>query len=139
MSSACAFANASSDWPEWNDFVGRFVQADGRVIDLTFERKSTSEGQSYALFFALVANQRAQFDTLLKWTSDNLAAGQLGDKLPAWLWGLRDDGSWGVKDRERGLRCRSMDRLHLARGRAFVERAALRRHRPQAACTDPPP
>jgi len=98
MSSACASANSLSDWPEWNDFVGRFVQADGRVIDITFERKSTSEGQSYGLFFALVANQRAQFDTILKWTSDNLAAGQLGDKLPAWLWGLRADGRWGVKD-----------------------------------------
>jgi endo-1,4-beta-D-glucanase Y len=97
-SSAGAFAGSPSDWPEWNDFVGRFVQADGRVIDLTFERKSTSEGQSYGMFFALVANQRAQFDTLLKWTSDNLAHGQLGDKLPAWLWGLRADGSWGVKD-----------------------------------------
>ena len=98
LSGACASADTASDWPEWNDFVGRFVQADGRVIDLTFERKSTSEGQSYGLFFALVANQRAQFDTLLRWTSDNLAAGQLGDRLPAWLWGLRDDGSWGVKD-----------------------------------------
>lgn len=94
----CAFARSSPDWPEWNDFVDRFVQADGRVIDVTFERKSTSEGQSYGLFFALVANQRTRFDTILKWTSDNLAAGQLGDKLPAWLWGLRDDGSWGVKD-----------------------------------------
>ncbi|MDO8595764.1 MAG: cellulose synthase complex periplasmic endoglucanase BcsZ, partial [Sulfuricaulis sp.] len=79
-------------------FVSRFMQADGRVIDITFERKSTSEGQSYGLFFALVADQRSQFDTILKWTSGNLAAGQLGDKLPAWLWGLRDDGSWGVKD-----------------------------------------
>jgi endo-1,4-beta-D-glucanase Y len=98
MSSASAFAGLSSDWPEWNDFSDRFVQADGRVIDITFDRKSTSEGQSYGLFFALVANQRAQFDTLLKWTSDNLASGQLGDKLPAWLWGLRTDGSWGVKD-----------------------------------------
>jgi len=98
MSSACASTSSSSDWPEWNDFVGRFVQADGRVIDITFDRKSTSEGQSYGLFFALVANQRAEFDTILKWTSDNLAAGQLGNKLPAWLWGLRDNGSWGVKD-----------------------------------------
>ncbi|MGB5081770.1 MAG: cellulose synthase complex periplasmic endoglucanase BcsZ [Burkholderiales bacterium] len=98
ISSTCALANAASDWPEWNDFTERFVQADGRVIDITFERKSTSEGQSYGLFFALVANQPKQFDTLLKWTSDNLAKGQLGDKLPAWLWGLREDGSWGVKD-----------------------------------------
>ncbi|MEO8225467.1 MAG: cellulose synthase complex periplasmic endoglucanase BcsZ, partial [Gammaproteobacteria bacterium] len=39
-----------------------------------------------------------RFDAILRWTSDNLAAGQLGDRLPAWLWGLRDDGSWGVKD-----------------------------------------
>ncbi len=97
-SSACAFADSSSGWPEWDSFVGRFVQADGRVIDLTFGQKSTSEGQSYGLFFALVANQRSQFDTILKWTSDNLAAGQLGNRLPAWLWGLRNDGSWGVKD-----------------------------------------
>ena len=97
-SSVCASAASASDWPDWNYFVGRFVQADGRVIDITFDRKSTSEGQSYALFFALVANQRAQFDTILKWTSDNLASGQLGERLPAWLWGLRADGSWGVKD-----------------------------------------
>ena len=95
---ACTCAQAASDWPEWNSFVARFVQADGRVIDLTFEAKSTSEGQSYGLFFALVANQRTQFDSILNWTSDNLCAGQLGDRLPAWLWGLRADGSWGVKD-----------------------------------------
>ena len=98
LSSTSASANLSSDWPGWDDFAGRFVQADGRVIDINFERKSTSEGQSYGMFFALVANDRARFDTILKWTSDNLAAGQLGKKLPAWLWGLRDDGSWGVKD-----------------------------------------
>jgi endoglucanase len=98
LAGASASAAAASDWTEWNDFGTRFIQADGRVIDLTFEGKSTSEGQSYALFFALVANQRAQFDPLLKWTSDNLAFGELGKRLPAWLWGLRADGSWGVKD-----------------------------------------
>lgn len=91
-------AAAASDWPAWDEFAGRFMQADGRIVDLTFERKSTSEGQSYALFFALVANDRARFDTLLRWTSDNLAEGQLGERLPAWLWGLREDGRWGVKD-----------------------------------------
>jgi endoglucanase len=85
-------------WPDWERFAGRFMQADGRVIDLTFDARSTSEGQSYGLFFALVANDRARFDAILAWTSDNLAAGRLGAQLPAWLWGLRDDGSWGVKD-----------------------------------------
>jgi endoglucanase len=39
-----------------------------------------------------------QFDSILNWTPDNLCAGQLGDRLPAWLWGLRADGSWGVMD-----------------------------------------
>ena len=95
---ACAPAGAASDWPEWNDFVARFMQADGRIIDITFDRKSTSEGQSYGLFLALVANDRARFDSVLKWSSDNLASGQLGDRLPAWLWGLKADGNWGVKD-----------------------------------------
>ncbi|MBI1424896.1 MAG: cellulase [Gammaproteobacteria bacterium] len=90
---------ASAGWPLWQYFSDRFVQADGRVIDITFDQKSTSEGQAYGLFFALVANQRQQFDTILKWTSDNLADGQLGDKLPGWLWGRRNDGSWGIKDR----------------------------------------
>lgn len=89
---------AASGWPAWDVFAQRFVQSDGRVIDLTFDRKSTSEGQSYGLFFALVANDRARFDTLLSWTGDNLAGGRLGETLPAWLWGLRADGSWGVKD-----------------------------------------
>lgn len=87
------------DWPAWQRFSERFIQADGRVIDLTFDGKSTSEGQSYALFFALIANRPQQFETLLKWTSANLADGELGAKLPGWLWGKRDDGSWGIKDR----------------------------------------
>src|SRR5689334_6156760 len=86
-------------WPDWDKFAGRFMQADGRVIDLTFDGKSTSEGQSYALFFALVANQRTQFDTVLAWTSANLADGRLGNQLPGWLWGRHDDGHWSIKDR----------------------------------------
>jgi endo-1,4-beta-D-glucanase Y len=69
------------------------------VIDLTFDAKSTSEGQSYGLFFALVADDRAQFDTILEWTSSNLADSQLGEQLPGWLWGRDDDGSWGIRDR----------------------------------------
>lgn len=85
-------------WADWERFASRFIQADGRVIDLTFDQKSTSEGQSYGLFFALVANDRARFDRILSWTSDNLAEGRLGEQLPAWLWGQREDGSWGVKD-----------------------------------------
>jgi endoglucanase len=98
LTSNLAQAEPATAWPRWDQFSSRFIQPDGRIVDITFDRKSTSEGQSYGLFFALVANRRQQFDLILTWTSDNLAAGQLGDRLPAWLWGLREDGSWGVKD-----------------------------------------
>ncbi len=97
--SSFGYANAASDWPLWDDFHARFVEANGRVVDVTFGGKTTSEGQSYGLFFALVANQRSEFDTILKWTSDNLAEGKLGSRLPAWLWNKKQDGSWGVIDR----------------------------------------
>jgi endo-1,4-beta-D-glucanase Y len=103
IATACCASSCSSGgdsaWDDWNRYATRFVQADGRVIDLTFEQKSTSEGQSYGLFFALIANDRPRFDAILNWTNLNLGNGQLGNELPGWLWGKRDDGSWGIKDR----------------------------------------
>lgn len=46
-------------WPAWEDFKATFLSQDGRVIDLsTPQQQSTSEGQAYALFFALVADDR---------------------------------------------------------------------------------
>jgi endo-1,4-beta-D-glucanase Y len=93
---------ACGDWGAWRTFVQRFVQADGRVIDYsTPAQQTTSEGQSYALFFALVANDRASFDKLLGWTRANLAGNQFDAqnlRLPAWQWGKKPDGSYGVLD-----------------------------------------
>ncbi|WP_429334620.1 cellulose synthase complex periplasmic endoglucanase BcsZ [Paraburkholderia sp. 35.1] len=93
---------ACGDWGAWQSFVQRFVQADGRVIDFsTPAQQTTSEGQSYALFFALVANDRATFDKLLGWTRANLAGNQFDAqnlRLPAWQWGKKPDGSYGVLD-----------------------------------------
>jgi len=51
------------------------------------------------MFFALVANDREHFAQLLDWTELNLAEGDLSHHLPAWVWGARPDGSWGVLDR----------------------------------------
>ncbi len=62
------------------------------------DQRSTSEGQSYALFFALVDNDQALFDRILGWTQDNLAGGDMGKRLPAWLWGRDDAGAWRVLD-----------------------------------------
>lgn len=97
-------ANAASParpcaWPLYRQFLARFVQADGRVVDpSTREQHSTSEGQSYGMVFALIANDRETFDRLWQWSIANLGAGSLADKLPAWQWGRRNDGTWGVLD-----------------------------------------
>jgi endoglucanase len=93
-SSAC-----EPDWPLWRAFVARFVQADGRVLESSMtEKHSSSEGQSYAMFFALVANDRDKFETLWQWSKANLAGNDVRQRLPAWHWGLRADGTWGVSD-----------------------------------------
>src|ERR1700754_4179095 len=90
------------DWTAYRQFVTRFVQQDGRVVDYsTAVQQTTSEGQSYAMFFALVANDRATFDRLLNWTRTNLSANQFDAnnlRLPAWQWGKKQDGSFGVMD-----------------------------------------
>ena len=82
----------------WQAYAARFISADGRVIDPQSGDRTTSEGQSYALFFALVNNDRPQFDRLLAWTQSNLAQGDLGAHLPAWNWGKGKDGRWGTID-----------------------------------------
>ena len=101
---ACSHALAAScAWPDWEHFKQGTLSADGRVIDAsTPEQVTVSEGQAYALFFALVANDRTTFDRVLNWTQNNLAQGDLTRHLPAWQWGRltkKDAGQgWGVLD-----------------------------------------
>lgn len=86
-------------WPAWQRFKLLYVSADGRVIDASTPRQiTTSEGQSYALFYALVGNDRVAFDQILRWTQNNLAGGSLEKHLPAWQWGRADDDQWRVLD-----------------------------------------
>jgi endo-1,4-beta-D-glucanase Y len=82
----------------WQAYSSRFISPDGRVIDPQGGDRTTSEGQSYALFFALVNNDRAHFDKVLNWTASNLAGNDLGGHLPAWSWGRANDGHWGILD-----------------------------------------
>jgi endo-1,4-beta-D-glucanase Y len=91
-------AEPCGGWPLLQRYAQRFISQDGRVLDRGEHDRTTSEGQAYALFFSLVANDRAQFDKLLEWTTRNLARGSLEENLPAWKWGLRRDGGWGVLD-----------------------------------------
>ena len=85
-------------WPLWNAYASHFIDAQGRVIDPQGGNRTTSEGQSYALFFALVNNDPARFDQVLKWTQTNLAKGDMASHLPAWLWGKSKEGEWKTLD-----------------------------------------
>lgn len=90
---------AAMPWPQlWLAYRSRFINNQGRVIDYSAnDGFTTSEGQAYALFFSLVANDQALFRLILGWTNANLANGALGARLPAWKWGKGSDG-WGVLD-----------------------------------------
>jgi len=89
----------NSSWPLWDAFSARFIdRPSGRVFDPNGAQQTTSEGQAYALFFALAAGDRPTFDRVLAWTQTNLASGDLATHLPAWLWGRDKDGQWKILD-----------------------------------------
>ena len=77
LSALLAFtgAVAAPAWTDWETFKSVSMES-GRVIDPSDSRLiPTSEGESYALFFALVAGDTAAFESILAWTENNLAAG----------------------------------------------------------------
>ena len=91
--------SACMPWTRWNAFKQTFIDPAGRVVDAgSADHRTVSEGQAYGLFFALVANDRPTFDRLLAATRDSLARGDLTKHLPAWLWGRRSGGGFGVLD-----------------------------------------
>jgi endoglucanase len=102
LASSCAQvsarAQAPRSWALWESYKAHFYDPQGRVVDHDDGDRTTSEAQAYGLFFALVADDRETFDGLLRWTEDNLAAGDLTATLPAWLWGRKRNGAWGVAD-----------------------------------------
>ena len=89
---------AEQPWPLWDSYAAKYLDSQGRVIDHSGQDKTTTEGEAYAMFFALVAGDRKRFDSLLEWTEANLAQGDLTAHLPAWSWGKNSDGSWRVID-----------------------------------------
>ncbi|WP_313303447.1 cellulose synthase complex periplasmic endoglucanase BcsZ [Diaphorobacter sp.] len=90
---------AAAAWPLWEQFAARHMQRDGRVVDYSSpQQHSTSEGQSYSMLFALIARDRERFHKLWNWSIANLSGGKPGEHMPAWQWGRKEDGTWGVID-----------------------------------------
>lgn len=92
-------AQSCANWSQWDTFKKHFISDQGRVIDLGSKQSiTTSEGQSYALFFALLANDQASFEQILQWTQTHLAEGDLSTRLPAWQWGIDGNGKGKILD-----------------------------------------
>jgi endoglucanase len=99
VGSVSATSCMAHEWPQlWASYSAAFLDGQIRVIDRDSGDRTTSEGQAYAMFFTLVANDRTRFDKLLRWTELNLANGDLSQRLPAWLWGRGGDNRWDVLD-----------------------------------------
>lgn len=77
----------------WERYKPQFILPEGRVADHTQNGITTSEGQSYAMLRAVWVDDKATFDTVWKWTKDNLK--RPNDNLFGWRWGERKDGSFG--------------------------------------------
>lgn len=96
---ACRTMCRAQDWQSlWKSYTAKFMDNQVRVIDHSRGDCTTSEGQAYGMFFALVANDRSRFDGLLHWTQQNLAQGDLATHLPAWMWGRGPNNQWHALD-----------------------------------------
>ena len=88
---ACGGASAADT--DWETFRQAFVDPDGRVIDAGQGRISHSEGQGFAMLFAVHYGDRTSFERVWQWTRRNLQLRD--DALLAWKW----DPAGGVADR----------------------------------------
>ena len=79
--------------PDWETFRQAFVQGEGRVVDTGQAGISHSEGQGFAMIFAVHYGDRPSFDRLWQWTKRNLQVRD--DALLAWKW----ETQGGVTDR----------------------------------------
>lgn len=90
---------APTNWSAWDSWASRYIQDDGRVLESSLQKNhSTSEGQSYSMVFALIANDPARFDAVWKWTLANMMGADPVSRLPGWLWGQGEDGQWQLQD-----------------------------------------
>lgn len=64
-------------------FLGRYVEADGRVVRIDQGGDTVSEGQAYAMLLAAADGDADRFARVWRWTRENL---EQPDGLLAWHW-----------------------------------------------------
>lgn len=73
-----------AELPEWQSFKHRFVQPDGRVVDTGNGGVSHTEGQGWGMLLAVAFDDRATFDRIFDWTTQNMQ--RPNDALHAWRY-----------------------------------------------------
>ena len=66
-----------------DDFLADWVDADGRVVRRDQGDDTVSEGQAYGLLVAVAVGDEQRFDSIWRWTRENLVR---DDGLLAWRW-----------------------------------------------------
>ena len=84
-------------WRVYRDI--HLEEGTGRTIDHQAGGITTSEGQSYTMLRAVWMDDQPTFAQSWQWTKDNL---QREDRLLAWKFGERSDGSFGVQEQVGG-------------------------------------
>ncbi|MCK0197196.1 glycosyl hydrolase family 8 [Ancylobacter sp. 6x-1] len=68
----------------WKQYLARFVDSSGRVVDDANNQISHSEGQGYGMLLAFLADDRAAFERIWSFTRTELLIRD--DGLAAWRW-----------------------------------------------------
>lgn len=85
----------------WERYKEDYIESDTyRTIDRQRDDITTSEGQSYAMLRAVWVDDKETFDRSWKWTKDNIWK---QNKLFAWKFGEKADGSYGILEDKGGL------------------------------------
>ena len=98
-------------WTLWDAYQARFIDAPGPRLRPHGGDRTTSEGQAYALFFALADNDRPAFDRILAWTQANLASA-ISPPICRPGCGARTRTANGEPRPQLRLRRRRLDGLH---------------------------
>lgn len=79
----------------WREYKTEYLEPGTfRTVDKQRDNVTTSEGQSYTMMRAVWMDDQQTFDASLRWAEDNL--GRDEDSLFSWIFGLREDGTYGV-------------------------------------------
>ncbi len=78
----------------WENYKDDYIEDSSfRTLDPQRNDITTSEGQSYAMLRAVWQDDKETFDKSWQWTKDNLWK---SNKLFSWLFGKKEDGSYGI-------------------------------------------